>query len=103
MTSDKLLADEHCTCPLTPFADDPYYQCAACERRLEQGQEEEKMANGDYSRLSYMAEGLENMAGVHSNQMPHLGDDILIAAAQELRRRQQALRARSQEGSSNER
>jgi hypothetical protein len=29
------MSDDHCTCPLTPFRDDPYYQCPFCERQEE--------------------------------------------------------------------
>jgi hypothetical protein len=41
--------------------------------------------------LVWIAEGLENMTGVHSNMYPQEGDEVLQAAAKELRRRQKVL------------
>lgn len=37
------MTDDHCTCPLTPFADDPYFQCSFCERSQEEAQREEDL------------------------------------------------------------
>lgn len=39
MTGDP--RDDYCTCPSTPFRDDPYYQCTFCERRQEEAHREE--------------------------------------------------------------
>lgn len=41
--------------------------------------------------LNWIAEGLENMTGMHSNMVYREGDEILQAAAKELRRRQKVL------------